>query len=109
MAAERSVHTKRAENLLAACRSPAEEPSRVIEEPSAGSSRRPYTRFARGVPVCAYSWASSIGVLRFQKLTASVHQERTTAALLPVWATRFKGGRPRTTKPGRLLMVSLRV
>lgn len=31
---------------------------------------------------------------------------RATAALLPLWATRFKGGRPRTTKPGRLLVVS---
>ena len=77
------VHTKRAENLLAArqpatvgAQQSAAERSRVIEEPSAGSSRRPYTRFARGVPVRAYSWASSIGVLRFQKLTSSVHQER---------------------------------
>jgi hypothetical protein len=86
MAAEQRavpVHTERAENLLAAQTSPAG----VVDEPSAGSRQAPlHAICARSVSVdsgfacCAYSWASSIGVLRHGADSRSLPRASTSSA-----------------------------
>lgn len=90
-----------------------------MREPAAGSRQAPlHATRARRVPVdsalTAQRWASSIGDLRhgadFQKLALNVQRENAPQRLCCLFGMALLAADiGRTTKRGRLLVVSLRV